>query len=186
MPIADIGIEMFCVPGPLPNERNSKRHAASVAGIQAMTIEIKINGSSVAIANLVGRLIAGVAATCLQDQVDDLLRRNFTKIVLNMECVDLVDCAGIGQMVSCLCKAKRRGGGLRLVHVRRRLRELLALLRLESVFETFESEQAAVSSLAGIHTGATIPEQPPGTEKTVSCPSKNPVTGRQTSAGAWC
>ena len=75
---------------------------------------------------------------------------------------------------------------MRLVHVRRRLRELLALLRLESVFETLESEQAAVSSLAGIHTGATMPEQPPGTEKTVSCPSKNPVTGRQTSAGAWC
>jgi anti-anti-sigma regulatory factor len=47
-----------------------------------------------------------------------------------------------------LCKVRRQGGGLRLVHVSRRFREMLALLRLESVLEILESEQAAVSSLA--------------------------------------
>jgi anti-anti-sigma factor len=141
-----------------------------------------MNGSNVAVARLVGRLIAGVAAVCFQDQVDELLRLNFTRIVLNMERLDLIDCAGLGQIVNCLCKVRRQGGGLRLVHVGRRFREMLALLRLESVLEILESEQAAVSSLASINIDAPVPEQPLGTDETCSCASKDPAT-----AGcSWC
>jgi len=148
----------------------------SVADLLAMTIEVRTNRLSVAVINLAGRLTAGIAAACFHDQVDELLRLNFTKIVLNMERLDLIDCAGIGQIVNCLCKVRTQGGGLRLVHVDRRFRELLALLNLASVLEIFESEQAAVSSLIGIDTDAPMPEEPLGTEETCSCASKDPAT----------
>jgi anti-sigma B factor antagonist len=177
-------IETFNVDCPLLDERNFTT-LASVGGMPAMTIEIRANGSSVAIVDLAGRLTAGFAIACLHDQVDDLLRRNFAKIVLNMRRVDLVDCTGIGQLISCFCKISRQGGGLKLVHVDRRLHALLALFRVESVLETFESEQAAINSLTGVHTDAPISEQPFGTEETLSCPSKDPVTGSRTAGGPW-
>jgi len=138
----------------------SQRLLASVAGTLAMRIEVRTNRSSVAVVDLAGKLTAGAAIACLHDNVGDLLRRNFTNIVLNMQSVDLVDCAGIGQMVNCLCQAREQGGNLKLVHAHRRLRELLVLFRLESVLETLESEQAAIASITVSHAGAPAPQKP--------------------------
>ena len=134
-----------------------------------MRIEIRTNGSGVAVVALAGRLTAGPAIACLREQVDDLLRRNLTNIVLNLERVDLVDCAGIGQMIHCLCKARQQGGGLKLGYVHQPLQELLVLFRLESVLETFESEQAAIASLAASHTSAPAPQQPGRAKRETAC-----------------
>jgi|SRR5262249_45131348 len=150
-----------------------------------MTIEVRTNGLNIAVASLVGRLTAGVAVDCFHEQVDELLRLKFTKIVLDMERVDLLDCAGIGQIVNCLCKVRMQGGGLRLVHVHRRFRELLALLRLDSVLEVFESEQAAVTSLARIHADAPLLEQRLGAEETISRRSQDPAAVAGTSGDSW-
>lgn len=104
--------------------------------------------ASVTVLDLDGRLTAGRGAACLTETVDTLLGQGFAKIILNMEHVDLADCAGIGQLVNCYCKTQKQGGGLKLVHVDRRLGDLLRLFRLESLLEVFETERAALASLA--------------------------------------
>jgi len=87
-----------------------------------MRIDLRTNGSSIVVFNLIGRLTAGLAITLLHNQVDDLLRNNFKEIVVDMEQVDLVDCAGIGQMSTCWCKVRKQCGSPKLVHVYPRLR----------------------------------------------------------------
>jgi len=131
------------------------------------------NKASVTVLDLDGRLVVGRGAACLTETVDTLLEQGFANIVLNMECVDLVDCAGIGQMVRCFCKAREQGGGLKLAHGGRRLLQLLALFRLESVLETFESEQAAIASFASAR--VPVPRQPARADGEMMCFNWSPL-----------
>lgn len=116
--------------------------------MQAMKIQTRKEASA-AVLELDGRLTAGRGAASLAETVDTLLERGFMDIVLNLQHVGLADCAGIGQLVNCRCKTRARGGSLKLACPHRRLGELLRLFRLEPVFEVFETERAALDSLAG-------------------------------------
>jgi len=137
-----------------------------------MRVNVRIDGSSIVVVNPAGRLTAGLAITLLHNQVEDLLRNGFTEIVLEMEDVCLVDCAGIGEMVACWCKVRSQGGSLKLVHVSPRLCELLELFGLKSVFEIFDSVKAAISSFANSRTGGGVVEPAIRTEESRTLISK--------------
>lgn len=134
-----------------------------------MRIQSRPSGSMAAVVELAGKLTAGPAVVCLCQQVDDLLRRNLTSIVLNMQSVELVDCAGIGQLVNCFCKAREQGGRLKLAHVRKSLHELLVLFRLEYLLETSEAERVATASLAASCPGAQSPQSPVRAKGVTAC-----------------
>ena len=143
-----------------------------------MRIQGRNNGSAVAVLDLEGRLTAGADAACLGDAVDALLKQKRVNVVLNMRRVHLVDCAGIGRILNCHSKTRRRGGCLKLVHADERLRRLLELLCLKPVLEIFESEQTAVASLMASQSGAPawrlVPFRPGADQRSVLIPITRP------------
>jgi anti-anti-sigma factor len=104
-----------------------------------------------AVLELEGRLAAGHGAGCLSDTVDILLTQGLQHIFLDMHLVDLVDCAGIGQLVRCYCRARGRGGSLTLIRAHPRLHHLLRLFRLQDHLKAFDSGQAAVGGLTTVN-----------------------------------
>ena len=69
-----------------------------------------------------------------------------TRLVLDLANVPYVDSCGLGAMIQEFISARRRGGGLKLLNVCGHIRHLLAVTKLLTVFETFESEDAAARS----------------------------------------
>jgi hypothetical protein len=122
----------------------------------AVTIEVKASRSYMEGVLSRGLTVARTIAVVL-DQVSELVRRNFKEIGL-----DMVDRAGLGQMIGSFCQVSLKGSGLELAHLLREGREMLTLLHLETVLEVFESETAAVSSFAGLDTSVPVPAQPLG------------------------
>ncbi len=112
-----------------------------------MRIQAKTNGSAIAVLDLDGRLTAGLGVARLREKVNTLLDEGFNNVVLNMRCVDLVDCAGIGLLANCYSKTRKKGGSLKLVEADHRLRHLLEVFGLESHLEVCESERRAVENL---------------------------------------
>jgi anti-sigma B factor antagonist len=59
-----------------------------------------------------------------------------------------MDSSGLGELISCYTALQQLNGHVKLLHLNNRLQYLLAITKLDSVFETFDSEPAAVSSFA--------------------------------------
>jgi anti-sigma B factor antagonist len=92
-----------------------------------------------------GRLTVETEAQFVQI-VRHILNDGRTRLVLNLADVPYIDSSGLGAIAQAYTSAWRRGGELKLLHVKHRNRHLLTVTRLISVFEVFDSEDEAVRS----------------------------------------
>ena len=67
---------------------------------------------------------------------------------MNLAGVAYIDSGGLGQLVACYTTLAKAGGRLKLLNVGERNHDLLAITKLVSVFDTFDSEREAVESYA--------------------------------------
>lgn len=82
----------------------------------------------------------------LRDAVNALVNEGRLKLVLNLRGVTLIDSAGLGTIVAHCVRVRRRGGDLKLVQGTLRTAHALHITGLDTVFESFESEDEAVRS----------------------------------------
>jgi anti-sigma B factor antagonist len=82
----------------------------------------------------------------IKDKVQSLLQQGHRKLLLDLGSVSYVDSAGLGQLVQVYATTNHLGGSLKLVNVTKRLKDLLVLTKLLTVFETYDSEADAVAS----------------------------------------
>ncbi len=100
----------------------------------------------VTILNLKGRLELDDGDLILREHVDRLVAQGRVNVILDLTDVTRMDSAGIGMLVGKYMTVKNRGGMLRLLHLTDRTSRLLHVTRLETVFEIFESEDAAIKA----------------------------------------
>jgi len=93
-----------------------------------------------------GKLTLGDGDVLLKDKIHSLAQQGHKHVVLNLGEVPYVDSAGIGEIVGSYTTLKRVGGTLRLLNLTKRIHDLLAITKLLTVFETFNSEDEAVRS----------------------------------------
>jgi anti-sigma B factor antagonist len=70
------------------------------------------------------------------------------KLIINMARVPYMDSSGLGELISCYTTLQRMSGRIKLLHLSDRLQHLLVITKLTTVFETFDSEPAAVASFS--------------------------------------
>jgi anti-sigma B factor antagonist len=100
----------------------------------------------VTILDLHGKIIIGEGDDALRDAVTRLVDGGRTKLLLNLADVPYVDSAGLGEIVRCYTTVSRKGGRLKLVNLTKKIQDLLAITKLLTVFETYDSEDEAVRS----------------------------------------
>jgi anti-sigma B factor antagonist len=115
-----------------------------------MTItERTING--VTVLDVDGQITLGPGADRLGDKVRSLLQQGSKQLIVNLSRVNYVDSAGLGELVQAHTTVARQGGALKLVGVAKRLKDLLVITKLATVFDSYDTEAAAISSF-----GATV------------------------------
>lgn len=82
----------------------------------------------------------------LRDKTHSLLQQGYRKILVDLGNVSAVDSSGLGQLVQAHVSAARQGASLKLLHVTRKLHDLLVVTKLLLVFDTFEQEAEALAS----------------------------------------
>ena len=96
--------------------------------------------------DLSGRIILGDGSALLRKTVRGLLDEQRRKILLNLADVDYIDSSGIGELVSGFTAVKNQGGDLKLLQLTKKVRDLLQITKLYTVFEVFSDEGTAVRS----------------------------------------
>jgi anti-sigma B factor antagonist len=103
-----------------------------------------VNG--VTILDLKGKITLGEGDELLKKEIDSLIQKDQKKLLLNLEGVPYIDSAGLGEIVRTYTTVSRQGGKLKLLNLTKRIQDLLAITKLLTVFETYESEPEAVKS----------------------------------------
>jgi anti-sigma B factor antagonist len=129
----------------LPNWRVPAATEPAQAKEFTMQIEERIV-DNVTILDLKGKVTLGEGDEALKDKINSLVQQGRTKILLNLGEVPYIDSAGLGQIVRTYTTVTRDGGQLKLVHLTKRIEDLLAITKLLTVFETFDSESEALKS----------------------------------------
>ena len=70
------------------------------------------------------------------------------KLLIDLGDVDYIDSAGIGEMVTAYTAVKNRGGELKLLNLTKKVKDLLQITKLYTVFDVHEDESAALKSFA--------------------------------------
>jgi len=92
--------------------------------------------------------ITGNGSRRLIDHVRALFVEGRLRVVLDLSAVRHVDSRGLGELIECYEAARVLGGEIKLLGVTGRVSELLVITKLVSVFECFDSRDAAVESFA--------------------------------------
>ena len=103
---------------------------------------------NVVVLDLKGKLTIGEGDELLKEKINNVLQQGHKNLLLNLEDVPYVDSAGLGEIVRTYTTVSRQGGTLKLVNLTKRITALLAITKLLTVFDTFESEADAVSSFS--------------------------------------
>jgi len=112
-----------------------------------MQLEIKERAlGEVVILDLIGKITIGEGSVQLRDAVSNLLDAGRNRIILNLGGVVYVDSSGIGELVSRYTTTKNAGGRLKLLNLPKKIKDLLMITKLLTVFEIYEEEEAAVNS----------------------------------------
>lgn len=102
----------------------------------------------VTVVDAVGRITLGDGASSFRDTVRDLLAGGKKKLLLNLAEVSYIDSSGIGELVSAYSTVTNGGGQMKLLNLTKRVKDLLQITKLYTVFEVFDDEAAAVRSFS--------------------------------------
>ena len=83
----------------------------------------------------------------LKDKVQSLIQQGNKNIVIDLSGVAYVDSAGLGELVQAYATTKNKGGALKLVNVTKKLKDLLVVTKLLTVFDTFDDEKRGALQL---------------------------------------
>lgn len=102
----------------------------------------------VTVMDAAGRITLGEGASTFRDAVRDLAAKGNKKLLLNLSEVSYIDSSGIGEMVSGFTSVTNSGGQLKLLGLSKRVKDLLQITKLYTVFEVFDDETEAIRSFS--------------------------------------
>ena len=111
--------------------------------------DVKISerqSGDVTVLDLGGKITIGEGNVSLRGAIRRLVEGGKKKVLLNLAEVGYVDSSGVGELVAGFTTLRREGGQLKLLNLTGKIRDLLAITKLLTVFDVYEDEAAAVNS----------------------------------------
>lgn len=102
----------------------------------------------VTVIDAAGRITLGEGSSTFRDAIRDMTAKGNKKLLLNLAEVSYIDSSGIGELVSAFTSVTNQGGQLKLLNLTKRVKDLLQITKLYTVFEVYDDEAAAVRSFS--------------------------------------
>jgi anti-sigma B factor antagonist len=102
----------------------------------------------VLVLELEGELMGGPESDEFRTVVDNAIKDNKNKVVLDMSKVNWMNSSGLGMLMNALTNLRSSGGDLKLANVSERARRPIQITRLDSVFDEYDSVEEAIRTFA--------------------------------------
>lgn len=94
-----------------------------------------------------GKIMGGPDASLLHDKLHELIEAGNTKVVIDLSQVDWMNSTGLGILISSYTTLRNNQGELKLANVTDKIRSLLTITKLVTVFDSYDSVEQAVNAL---------------------------------------
>jgi anti-sigma B factor antagonist len=99
----------------------------------------------VTIVSCVGRIVFGDEAAALRAELKNILSTS-KRVILNLSEVNYIDSGGLGTLVGVYSSARASGADIKLAGLGQRVRDVLQITKLVTVFEVYDTEQKALAA----------------------------------------
>jgi len=110
-----------------------------------MKIEKRKKGN-VTVFDLKGKILFGDGIDELRQSINSSIKENEKQLVLNFAEVPYLDSTGLGEVVRSYTTLKKEGGTVKIANLTNKVKDLMMVTKLITVFETFNNEDEAVKS----------------------------------------
>ncbi|CAN5670211.1 STAS domain-containing protein [soil metagenome] len=111
-------------------------------------VEIKTERhDNAVVVNLVGQALDASNVARFRSETEGLFEEDKNFVVVLKE-LKFVDSSGIGALLSCLRRANSAGGDVRLAELPANVRSLFEMVRMNRLFEIFDTQDEALNSFA--------------------------------------
>jgi anti-sigma B factor antagonist len=100
----------------------------------------------VAVLELKGKLMGGPETMAIHEKIKELIGRGHNKVVINLSKVAWMNSTGLGALMSSLTSLKNADGDLKLVGVTEKVKSLLMVTKLITIFDHFDTEEQAIEA----------------------------------------
>jgi anti-sigma B factor antagonist len=107
---------------------------------------------TITILDLHGPLVAGGDDASLRKAMRTAFDNGAMTVILNMQDVPAIDSSGVASLASGHMTAMNRGGHLKLSNLTQKLKDVFVVMRLHTVFDSYDTEADAVASVGGQRT----------------------------------
>ena len=110
----------------------------------ALRLQTEISGD-VFILRCNGRIVFGDECAVLRERTVNMLPGT-PRVVVNLNEVNYIDSGGLGILVGLFVSAKNRGGEIKLVLPRKRVKNVLRCTNLDRIFSLYENDNEAIAA----------------------------------------
>mgnify|MGYP001011354865 CR=1 FL=1 len=100
----------------------------------------------IVVVELKGQLTMGEGDVELRDAIHKLAEGGAKSILIDLGKVTYMDSAGLGELIRCYTTVSNRQGKLKLLNLTRKIKDLLTITKLITVFDSYEDEKEALAS----------------------------------------
>ena len=102
------------------------------------------SAGNVKVLDLSGQITFTQGDQQFKDKINSLVHQGDKNILVNLANVTHVDSAGLGELVGAYTTVTKAGGSMKLIGLTKKLHDLLAITKLLTIFDTFDSEPEAL------------------------------------------
>jgi len=111
-----------------------------------LTMTKRAADRGVAIIDLSGNITLGGGNIFLKQTLRSLAEQNEKRVLLNLSNVHYIDSSGLGELVAGYTAIGKAGGELKLLNLTDRVRDLMMITKLLTVFDAYTDEATAVAA----------------------------------------
>jgi anti-sigma B factor antagonist len=104
------------------------------------------NINDVTVIRLVGDVMGGPEAVKLNEEINQLLDKQKKKLIIDLGRVNRMNSSGLGILINALTTFKQNGGELKLASLSDRIKALLTITKLSTIFETYDTVDSAINN----------------------------------------
>lgn len=112
--------------------------------------EVDRMAENVVVMHLKGPLVQGAAVSFFLDQIRLLIDRGIGNFAIDLHDVQSIDSRGVGSLAAAYNAIRDARGRVKYIHASRELHAALSRNHLDTVFEVFEDEPAALASFCEV------------------------------------
>ena len=113
----------------------------------AVSFQVK-NTGDVCVLSPEGKIVIGDEVGALREKIKQLLDSGNKNILMNLANVSYIDSTGVGALVGSFTTIRNQGGQMKLSNLSQRVKDILLVTKLLTVFDVYENETEGAKSFA--------------------------------------